>query len=64
MNVQIGMVALSHLSDAQELIQAGYIEKAESEINFVKRLLLKYPDTEMEVPQKEVDEIYLANMKV
>lgn len=63
MNLQIGMVAMSHLSDAQELIQMGYVEKARREINFVKHLLFKYPNTEIEVPQEEIDEIYLKNMK-
>lgn len=64
MNVQINTAALSHLSDAQELIQLGFGENARREINFVKELLLKYPDTEVEIPQEEVDEIYLTHMKI
>jgi hypothetical protein len=36
------MVAMSHLSDAQELIARGMVEDANKQINFAKWLISKY----------------------
>ena len=38
------MVAMSYLSDVQALINLGELEIARREVNFVKTLILDYPD--------------------
>ena len=43
------MVAMSHLSDVQALINLGELEIARREVNFVKTLILDYPDMAAEV---------------
>lgn len=52
------MVAMSHLSDVQELINLGELDTACRELNFVKALLLDYPDMDAEVTDEELDGIY------
>lgn len=52
------MVAMSHLSDAQELMNLGELETARREINFVKKLILDFPDVDTEVTTSELDGIY------
>ena len=52
------MVTMSHLSDVQELINLGELEPARRELNFVKALLLDYPDMDAEVTDEELDGIY------
>lgn len=52
------MVAMSHLSDVQELINLGELDTARRELNFVKTLLLDYPDMDAEVTDEELDGIY------
>lgn len=40
----VKMVALSHLSDVQEMMNLGELETARREIFFVKTLMLDFPD--------------------
>ena len=62
MKLQVQMVAMSHLSDVQELIRFGALEQVRRELNFVKSLMLEYPDLEAEVPEERINEIYTRNM--
>lgn len=58
MKRQVKMVALSHLSDVQEMMNLGELETGRREINFVKTLILDYPDVDTEVTNSELDGIY------
>lgn len=49
---------MSHLSDAQELMNLGELETARREIIFVKKLILDFPDVDTEVTTSELDGIY------
>ncbi len=62
MKLQVQMVTMSHLSDVQELIRFGALEQVRRELNFVKSLMLEYPDLEAEVPEEWINEIYTRNM--
>lgn len=56
--ISVQMAIMSHLSDAQEMIGISLPqirEKANKEINFAKHLLLKYPDTSVELSNEELD---------
>lgn len=44
MEVEVRMAIMSHLSDAQELIQFGDKQRAVNEINYAKRMLNHYRD--------------------
>lgn len=54
---KIQIAALSHLSDAQALMTVGDLEQARREINVVKRILLEFPDLELEVPTEQLDAV-------
>ena len=54
---KIQIAALSHLSDAQALMIVGDLEQARREINVVKRILLEFPDLELEVPTEWLDAV-------
>ena len=58
MKRQVSMVAMSYLSDVQALINLGEPEIARREVNFVKTLILDYPDMAAEVTDEELDGIY------
>lgn len=61
MKITVQMAIMSHLSDAQELTKYIYVEKrgqARDEINFVKQLVLTYPDTSVEVEEEELNELW------
>lgn len=53
------MAIMSHLSDAQEFLSIGIgregKEDARKRINFAKHLLLKYPDTSVELSNEELN---------
>lgn len=49
--------AISHLSDAQAWMIVGDLEQARKEINVVKRMLLEFPDLELEVPTERLDAV-------
>ena len=44
MQVEVRMAIMSHLSDAQELIQLGDRQRANEEINYAKRMMNHYRD--------------------
>lgn len=44
MQVEVRMAIMSHLSDAQELIQLGDKQRANEEINYAKRMMNHYRD--------------------
>lgn len=54
---KIQIAALSHLSEAQALMIVGDLEQARREINVVKRILLEFPDLELEVPTERLDAV-------
>lgn len=55
MDIKIGMAVMSHLSDIQEM---GIGEDANDRINFVKKLVTKYPNMEQKITTKDLDAIY------
>lgn len=57
MTVKVQIAIASHLSDAQELLELGFRKEANSQINLAKAILFKYHDTDMEVEERELDEI-------
>lgn len=63
MKIKVKIAIMSHLSDAQECMNldtSNYpgISKADSHINFAKKLILKYPDTDVEVTDDELNELW------
>lgn len=59
--ISVQMAIMSHLSDAQELLSTMLnleqaIERTNKEINFAKHLLLKYPDTSVELSNEELND--------
>lgn len=63
--IPVQMAIMSHLSDAQELIQMGAEGRlrANNHINFAKQLVLTYPDTSIEVSENELNELWKKTMK-
>ena len=57
MTVKVQIAIASHLSDAQELLELCFRKEANSQINLAKAILFKYHDTDMEVEERELDEI-------
>ena len=60
MTINIKIAITSHLSDAQELINMGLIngKGVHNHINFAKALLLKYPNTDVCIEEKELNELW------
>ena len=58
MKIKISIAIMSHLSDAQELMMIGGIAQANEHINFAKRLVLKYVNTDGEVSTEELDKLW------
>lgn len=59
MNIEVRMTIMSHLSDAQELLSMGMCEEANKQINFAKRLLIKFKDNiNQEVSEDELNKIW------
>lgn len=53
MTLKVKMVIMSHLSDAQHLMESDTVE-ANLRINFAKFLILKFPNTDVEInPESE-----------
>lgn len=65
--ISVRMAIMSHLSDAQEAM--GIMnrdqgeERANEHINFAKALILKYPNTDVEVSDKEFNELWRETIK-
>lgn len=58
MKIKVSIAIMSHLSDAQELMMIGGIAQANEHINFAKRLVLKYANTDEEVSTEELDKLW------
>lgn len=58
MKIKVSMAIMSHLSDAQELMTIGGIAQANEHINFAKKLVLKYVNTDEEVSTEELDKLW------
>ena len=58
MTINVKIVIMSHLSDAQELVNMWLIngKGVHNHINFAKALLLNYPNTDVE--EKELNELW------
>lgn len=61
MTTSVRMAAMSHLSDAQQIMKFD-AELANQHINFAKALLLKYSNLDQEVTYRELDELWLAEI--
>lgn len=61
MKIRIQIAVMSHLSDAQELLEIGYKVQANKHINFAKRLVLKYVNADEEVSTEELDKLWQEN---
>ena len=57
MTVNVRIAIASHLSDAQEYLELGFRKNASSEINLAKAILFKYIDSNMEVEERELNEL-------
>ena len=57
MQVNIQIAIMSHLSDAQAIMNADS-ELAKTHINFAKRLIMKYDNTDVYAEQDELDAIW------
>lgn len=59
MKIEIRMAAMSHLSDIQELLPyRGSYDEIMKQLNFVKLLLLTYPDTSVKVDNGMLNELW------
>lgn len=60
MTINVKIVIMSHLSDAQELVNMGLVngKGVHNHINFAKALLLNYPNTDVDVEEKELNELW------
>lgn len=57
--ISVQMAIMSHLSDAQELLEIGVLkQEIQNKINFAKQLVLTYPDTTIEVSENELNELW------
>lgn len=62
--ISVQMAIMSHLSDCQEMLSLSDNRKYVSDkINFVKQLVLTYPDTSIEVSENELNEIWKQTME-
>lgn len=62
--ISVQMAIMSHLSDCQEMLSlADNREYVIKKMNFVKQLVLTYPDTSIEVSEKELNEIWNKTME-
>lgn len=62
--ISVQMSIVSHLSDAQELLEIGVLkQEIQNKINFAKQLVLTYPDTTIEVSENELNELWKKTIK-
>ena len=57
MTVNVRIAIASHLSDAQEYLELDFLKNASSEINLAKAILFKYIQTDLEVEERELNEL-------
>lgn len=58
MEIKIRIAILSHLSDAQELMDMGFKDKAYDHITFAKKLVIEYPNTDKYVSEEELNNLW------
>lgn len=64
MQIEVRIAIMSHLSDAQELIDMGMKDEASERINYAKRMLGYYRDNvTQQVDEKELTEVCLGKRK-
>lgn len=57
--ISVQMAIMSHLSDCQEMLSlTSNRDYAIKKMNFVKQLVLTYPDTSIEVSENELNELW------
>lgn len=62
--ISVQMAIMSHLSDCQEMLSlADNREYVIKKMNFVKKLVLTYPDTSIEVSENELNELWNRTMQ-
>lgn len=62
--ISVQMAIMSHLSDCQEMLSlASNRDYAIKKMNFVKQLVLTYPDTSIEISENELNEIWDKTIK-
>lgn len=62
--ISVQMAIMSHLSDAQELLEIGVLkQEIQNKINFAKQLVLTHPDTTIEVSENELNELWKKTIK-
>lgn len=57
MNIRVNIAIMSHLSDAQAMLDFGLKKEANSEINLAKSILLAHPNTDDWATEDELNEI-------
>ena len=57
MTVNVRIAIASHLSDAREYLELGIHKNASSGINLAKAILFKYITTDMEVEERNLNEL-------
>ena len=57
MNIRVRIAVMSHLSDAQAMLDFNLKKEATNEINLAKAILLAYPNTDDWTTEKELNEI-------
>lgn len=55
MDIKVGMAVMSHLSDIQNM---GIGDDANDRINFIKKLVMKFPNMEQTITTRDLDSIY------
>ena len=65
--ISVQMAIMSHLSDCQELSEFPFKktsrEPLNNKLNFVKQLVLTYPDTSIEVSENELNELWRQTIR-
>lgn len=57
MNIRVRIAVMSHLSDAQAMLDFNLKKETTNEINLAKAILLAYPNTDDWTTEKELNEI-------
>lgn len=57
MKINVRLAVMSHLSDAEHLIEFGLGDKAQHEIETAKMIILNFDDLNQEVEEDEINRI-------
>ena len=57
MNIRVNIAIMSHLSDAQAMLDFNLKKEATNEINLAKAILLAHPNTDDWATENELNEI-------